>query len=414
MTAIFLPPVMKASSANWFEPGESILSRTDLRQHYQRETETLIARHREGMPAVFPPTGETIAVLRKNLVGRCIEESVRFAQGEIQLQSGVFSNQFAFILCAGALRGLSLFSDVDYVFAGAEAKADRIEGKSYFELLARKTQDILNEIGLKADNLIERFSNGKLIWLNVDDLKSGFRQIKELNSIRHALLDHEPVERAGNEEVYQRFQAQIEPWLYKKNSLKIKNWRRMYVRQYLRKNSVKGEAWPHPSVWLRDIAIFYFLAKLYLRLIIRPDEISFPLKKTLANGSSGFYHICEELEKRTLIAGSEKQRLYEAYEFFMQARNEAGLIQKGIERPLEKKTLAQLSSNLFYQSLDDFLESYRRHAQNIQASLDGLKHEIGHERWMMALITLWGAILIKAHPLLNRLFRKSAKTPMTA
>ncbi|MEW6212700.1 MAG: hypothetical protein AB1631_30525, partial [Acidobacteriota bacterium] len=361
--------------------------KADLRHYYEEETRKLIRLHQQGTPAAVSSDGATVSEMRKRLVERCVEQAATIAQEEIAAESGVSSDRFALILCAGAVRGLSLSSDVDFVLVSADA-GEEIRRSRYFGMLAERLSTLLTETGLRADNLVERFSPDRAAFIKLTEAGRAVWLV-------HAVFDTKQVERVGSEEVYHRFRALIESLTYGKGALRLKRWRRLYLRQSLRKRAVKEGDLPDPSVWLRDIIISYMLSNTLLRA-------------SHSESDSVLFDAFSKMETNGLLRAAEKEDMIASHEFFMKAANELFLVREGPPRAIAKEEVSRLSAGLGYQSEADFLKAYSEHSNRVESLLRGLKERAGQGSGVMVLIDLWAEILLKARPLVSLLTRGDA------
>ncbi len=373
--------------------------KADLRHYYEEETRKLVMNHRQGTPAVISSDEVTVSGLRRQLIERCVEQAARAAREEITDEPGLSSDRFALILCAGAVRGLSLSSDVDFILVSAD-KGEQFRVNRYFERLASRISSLLAEIGMRADNLVERFSPNKAAFIDVSEASRAVW-------LAHAVFDTKKVEQVGSEEVYHRFRALIEDLIYDKGALRLKRWRRLYLRQALRKRSVKRGDLPDPSVWLRDITISYMLGGTIVRAL-HPGSEKRHEERQQSKSNSVLYDTLAEMESSGLFSAAEKEDLIGSYEFFMKARNELFLTYGGAMRAIAKEEVSRMATGLGYESEASFLKSYNEQTEQVESLLRGLKERAGHRNRAMVVIDIWADILLKARPLLNLLTKGDA------
>jgi hypothetical protein len=349
-----------------------------LRHYYREEMQSLVDL-RHDLPAVSE-NAESISSKRSELVDFCTARAARIAQDEIEKHTGILSHSFTLLLCAGAVRGLSLFSDVDYALFRGGSQSDPAR-EDYFDLLAQRIEAILRYAGIKADNLIGRFTARRYFHLSVLDVEKGPHRIAGWTEIMRVLLDMKRVETVGSEDVFQLLQEYLGDKLRKRNNLKPAVWWKFCVIQSATIKEFDRNAQLEPRIWLREITISYYLAKYYLLSRCYEDG---RLRQTHA---FDFYQTFRELNAEDLITNAEQHDLFQAYDFFMTLRNEAGVFAHSFERTLSQTEWDQVASNLG-KTLADLSRNYRSNSRTVSIISNRIHRKVGHGSLVLGSISL--------------------------
>jgi hypothetical protein len=342
------------------------------------------------------------------MVEYCTVEAVRIAQREIELATGQHSDDFVVILAAGAVRGMSLFSDVDFlVLAGDNTES----ANAYAARLAHGISWILTTCGFKPDNLIERFLGQNRLSLAVDELTS-ILAIRDSDAFFHALLDTRPLPGIGSIAIDHRFRALKNTLVSPGDELQFKRWRTFYLRQLLRKGSSKKDCLLPASIRLRDLTILYSLARLsYNRAsTVSPDD-----RLAVDDEACPVRNVLESMQKTEMLTREECRAVLEAYEYFTWLRNAGGLLYHGIDSLIAPGDMPQLlDSGGSTRTGEDPALEYRTHVKAIEIVLERLMRYAGHGTLALKMVAMWAAILRRWSPFIYHLAHGDARVRIEA
>lgn len=384
--------------------------RKTLREFYAYEYRHLVDLHHKGTPAIYSSDGDTIASRLQTLVKRCMGEALRIAREEIACSGQFETDRFAVVLSAGTVRGLSLFSDVDFLIVPAE---DTPDVSNYCGQLAQRVEQILWQCGMKPDNLIARFFGRKWISMSAETLIRALPAMKD-QSLLHALANMAPLSGGGNEEVYHQFVCKLEPYLFPQDAFHMRHWSDFYAKQCLRRRMGTEHCLPPTAIWLREITLLHLLAIPFLRsktdtgsdsVAISQDTISFPD----ATARQTLFKLLPGLQTAGVISALERERLLSAYEFFVWLRNETGLYYNQGDKVIRKCDIPALSVRSSETGIPENLPDLIEHHANFLVSLlRKLQCECGQNMLALKLWDTWTIWRQQAERIATYLYRGDA------
>ena len=329
-------------------PPELPFSVLALKNFYANEKERLIGEEMSLAPEERFAPGRLGAKL-KALSLEILRRAAEIAEKRTVEKFGKKEDQGCLLMVAGSARGPELDSDLDYmlVYHG--------KNRGYFDFFAAQMEDILFCAGADGDNIIARFSNGRINALQLDDLD-------DYNLIFRVAAGALPVEGFNNESVLSGFFDRLNAVCESKERLLTHfSWYDIFYAIQVRSNNSQLAA-VNPSLETRrlNIALGILEAKAGLTM----HRLAMP-------------ELLTELQKDHGLVPPHIERISEASLFFRRMKNALWYLYRGSTPYLIKTDLPLLEQLMKcnHGSLESFMAEMARHKSTAEELLVYAKRE---------------------------------------
>lgn len=282
-------------------PSDLPRSVLDLKSYYEAERRRIVAQETE-KPAKDRFHPAHVGAELKTLCLKVMKMATEIAQARAREKFGRIESKFAVLLLAGSARGPELDSDTDYmiVYQGGN--------KIYFNYLAEQLKEILYSCGIDGDNLISRFSKGRIAALQVDDFDSYYL-------IFRIAAGAVPVETFDDKETLELFfMKAAQACEYQKRLMRHLSWKDVFYAIEVRGKSTSW-ALVNPALEVR---------KIYTALgILR-------INNGLISSKIGTKELMEQIEGRGSLDSFRAEEILQAKQFFERLKNALWNLYRGV------------------------------------------------------------------------------------